>query len=271
MPRPAFRPACPTFSPCGGAPVSRYAGAGGGTVLAEEPHRVTRTCTILAHRGNIDGPCADENALSSMRVALERGWGIETDIRHEGRGRFYISHDRRPVPEGRSADAFCSLFRQFPEATIALNVKELGAERQLLGYLARQQVIDQVFLFDMELIEDVPGTTARTLRCCHPTVRLAARASDRGEPVDQALRITDASICWIDEFDSAWCTAADVQRLQAAGRTVYAVSPDLHRHSLRDTRDRWDDFIRWGVDGVCTDYPAALEERLVGLGRGKAA
>lgn len=232
---------------------------------------MARHTTILAHRANINGPGTRENTLSAVRTALERGWGIETDIRRESKGRFYVSHDHRARPANRSADAFCSLFRQFPHATIALNLKETGAEAELLGYLEAQKVLAQAFLFDMELIEPVPGHTAQLIRRLHPTVRLAARVSDRHEPVARALDVEAASIVWVDEFDDMWCTKDHIRTLKDAGRTVYAVSPELHNFPLRTVPNRWRDFIRWGVDGICTDYPAALDEMLVEMGHLEAA
>ena len=40
---------------------------------------------ILAHRGYFDGPDPNsENRPESMARCLERGWGLETDIRQAG-------------------------------------------------------------------------------------------------------------------------------------------------------------------------------------------
>jgi hypothetical protein len=117
-----------------------------------------------------------------------------------------------------------------------------------------------MFLFDMELIEPLPGATARLYRTLDPTVRIAARVSDRREPIERALGIDSASVIWLDEFERCWASARDVRRLKNQGKTVYAVSPDLHGFSLDVTRRRWEEFIRWGVDGICTDYPAALAQ-----------
>jgi ABC-type sugar transport system substrate-binding protein len=47
----------------------------------------------------------------------------------------------------------------------------------------------------------------------------------------------------------------DVVRLHGAGKTVYAVSPELHGFSFTQAQARWDDFARWGVDGICTNVP----------------
>lgn len=214
---------------------------------------------VLAHRGNTSGPSSiAENRRPTIAAALTRGWSIETDIRRDADGRFYIAHDPRPSAGEALADDFCALFRAHPEATIALNLKELGYEAELLEYLDRQHVLEQVFLFDMELIEPRAGATAATFRRLHPRVRLAARVSDRSEPIEQALAIGSASTIWLDEFDGPWCQAADVQRLKQAGRLLFAVSPDLHGASLSVSGRRWLDFIAWGVDGICTDYPEEL-------------
>jgi len=214
---------------------------------------------ILSHRGNLVGPCRPaENRLPTIRAALECGWGVETDIRCDGDGRFYISHDPRPSAHATPAEDFFALFRAYPNATIALNIKELGNEDALIGLLEHEDVAGQTFLFDMELLESQAGKTARAFRRLHPTIRIAARISDRGESVTQALNIDVASVIWLDEFDGPCFTEADVHRLKHAGRSIYAVSPDLHGQPAEACRNRWLDFIRWGVDGICTDYPAAL-------------
>jgi len=215
---------------------------------------------ILSHRGNLAGPCPPaENRLPSIRAALECGWGIETDIRRDGDGRFYISHDARPSAKETPAEDFFVLFRDYPHATIALNIKELGNEEALIDLLEHEDVASQTFLFDMELIEKHPGTTARLFGALNPAVRIAARVSDRHESITQALDIDAASIIWLDEFDGPYFTEADIRSLKEAGKSVYAVSPDLHGTPAEDCRRRWRDFIRWGVEGICTDYPAALD------------
>lgn len=214
---------------------------------------------VISHRGNLVGPCPSaENRVSTVRAALGCGWSLETDIRRAEDGRFYISHDRQSSADGLLAEDFCAVFRAHPAATIALNVKELGSEAALVAFLEEQGVLAQTFLFDMELIEPKAGETARRFRDLHATIRLAARVSDRRESIARALDIDVASVIWLDEFDGPFFTGRDVRCLQQAGHTVYTVSPDLHGAPAAETRARWLDFIRWDVDGICTDYPAAL-------------
>lgn len=218
---------------------------------------------VLAHRANREGIDKEkENTFAAVCYCLERGWGIETDIRRAADGRFYISHDPAELTTDTRADRFFGAFRRHPYAIIALNVKELGYEADLLAYLDRQSVLGQVFLFDMELLEEVPGQSAALFRSLSPRVRLAARVSDRGEPVERVLDIESAQIVWLDEFDRLWATESDILRLKAAGKTVYAISPEIHGFSLEEMRSRWKQFYAWGIDGICTDYSALLAQVL---------
>lgn len=217
---------------------------------------------ILAHRGNVRGPeRARENSLDLVEEALALGFGLETDIRFASRGHL-ITHDPAPWSPLVEFSAHAALWRRFPEAVIALNIKEPGGEASLLSALRVERVTRQVFLFDMELVEPRPGEMAMNLRRLDPTIRIAARVSDRGESVERALAIAPASEVWLDEFDGPWSTVETVARLKAAGRRVFAVSPELHGRPLVEAELRWVQFVTWGVDGICTDWPIRLREVL---------
>jgi hypothetical protein len=200
--------------------------------------------------------------LSAARFCLEQGWGVEADIRRAPDGRFYVSHDLASLTEVNKADAFCALIRRFPVATVALNIKELGYESDLLLYLSKQQVMHQVFLFDMELLETKAGQTAALFRKLDSAIKIAARVSDRDESIDQALSINAAEIIWLDEFDHLWVNESDIKRLKSAGKTIYAISPEIHGFSLGEMQLRWREFYLWGVDGICTDYSMLLAQEL---------
>ena len=217
---------------------------------------------ILAHRGNTAGPLPRaENSLEACRGALDLGFGLETDIRRAGGG-LYLSHDPVAPAPRNAAGLHAALWREFPAARIALNVKELGYEEELIEFLAAERVARQVFLFDLELLEEVRGRAAKRFRELASNIRIAARVSDRGETVEGALAIEAADIIWLDEFDGPWARGADVARLKAAGKKVYAVSLDLHGFSVDEAARRWRDFIRWDADGICTDWPIRLLEVL---------
>lgn len=219
---------------------------------------------ILAHRGNLQGISRlRENTPELLTQAFENGFGIETDIRRATTGELYISHDRtRELSAKRAAD-HAALWRQFPRQPVALNVKETGYEELLVNFIEQHQLIQQAFLFDFELIEEHPGTTARTFRSLHPTIKLAARTSDRNaETIEQALSIECTEIVWLDEFDTLWARNKDISRLKQAGRIVYAISPEIHGFPMETAERRWQEFAEWGVDGLCTDWPLRAAELL---------
>lgn len=218
---------------------------------------------ILAHRGNVSGPePARENSLALIGEALSRGYGLETDVRHAPERGFYISHDAAAPGAGMLLAEHCALWRRHPGARIALNIKELGHEGALLEALNGLGVTRQLFLFDMELIEPRPGETARLFRSLDAAVPLAARVSDRAEPLERALGIEVADIVWLDEFDGPWATEETIAALKGAGKAVFAVSPELHGRSVAQAKARWRDLARWGVDGICTDWPDLLARSL---------
>lgn len=218
---------------------------------------------ILAHRANRNGPDpARENHLVAVVECLQQGWGVEIDIRRNARGGFYIAHDAAPERANADAELFCEAMRAYATAPIALDVKELGYEAELVRFLDAYAILDRVFLFDMELLEREAGATAWMFRALHPAVAIAARISDRAEPIERALSITPADVIWVDEFDRLWVTEADVRALKARGKTVYAISPEIHGFSRAVAMERWAQFAAWGVDGICTDLADAAQAQL---------
>jgi len=215
---------------------------------------------LLAHRANLHGPePARENSLAACARALELGFGIETDLRRDANGNFYIAHDLAPRSQQNDFAAFAALFRRWPDRVIAMNVKELGYEPELIAVHAEGALGVRGFYFDFELLEPAtPGLAQRRLRALPGGAKtpLAARLSDRGETLAQCLSIP-AEIVWADEFDRLWLTREDVEAVHAAGRQFFAISPELHGFSEADRRRRWAEFQAWGIDGLCTDFPVA--------------
>ncbi|HEY6896854.1 MAG TPA: hypothetical protein VI279_06300 [Rhodocyclaceae bacterium] len=218
---------------------------------------------VLAHRGNLQGPDpVRENSPASIAAAISQGFGIETDLRYAPGFGFYISHDQVQPSLQNALHAHAALWLRNPDATIALNIKETGNEAPLIGELNALGVAEQVFLFDMELIEPVAGEMATRFRALDRDIAIAARVSDRHEPAMQALAITAAETIWLDEFDGPWATGNTVAELIRAGKRVYGVSPDLHGAQLEQAARRWQDFADWGVTGICTDWPLRMASEL---------
>jgi glycerophosphoryl diester phosphodiesterase len=216
---------------------------------------------ILAHRANLAGPCPPmENSVEACRRALEDGFGLETDLRRDSDGLFYISHDAAPRTKENALESYLDLFRIHAEQPLAVNVKELGYEEALVELQRKSAFGQRDFYFDFELLEpSAPGRAQHRLATLNGgKTRTAARLSDRGEPLVQALSIP-AHAVWADEFDSLWLREPDIAAIHHAGRLVYAISPELHGFGPAERRGRWAQFKDWKIDGLCTDY--ALEAR----------
>jgi glycerophosphoryl diester phosphodiesterase len=217
---------------------------------------------ILAHRANLEGPNPKlENSLTVTQRALELGFGIETDLRRDADGQFYISHDPAPRTQENDFSWFSGLFRKFADRVIAMNVKELGYEESLIHLQNSGTMGNHSFYFDFELLEPAtPGRTQKRMQALagEDGIRMASRLSDRNEPLDQSLSIP-ATIIWADEFDSLWLTREHVEAAHAVDRQVYAISPEIHGFKKAERLRRWQEFNEWGIDGLCTDE--ALEAR----------
>jgi glycerophosphoryl diester phosphodiesterase len=222
---------------------------------------------ILAHRANLDGPSPEkENRQETVAAALEEGFGIETDLRRDGAGRFYLAHDASGWTRENDFRNFSILFREHPDQTVAMNVKELGYESELVALQQAGALGNRGFYFDFELLEpDRPGAAQHAIRALPggASTRLAARLSDRGETLARCLAIP-SEIVWADEFDALWLSAEVVAAAQAAGRLLYAISPELHGFDKHARLRRWRDFKAWGIDGLCTDHPLAARDIFCG-------
>jgi glycerophosphoryl diester phosphodiesterase len=218
--------------------------------------------TIMAHRANLTGPrSVAENSLAACAKALELGFGLETDLRKDSSGKFYISHDAHPRTAENALEGYTTLFQQHPKAELAINVKELGYEPALIELMNSGRLGQKCFYFDFELLETkTPGAAQKKIRSlpAGDRIRMASRLSDRNENLAQCLSIP-AEVVWADEFDSLWLTEEEVKRVKAAGRLFYVISPEIHGFDRAATMRRWQDFKSWHIDGICTDY--ALDAR----------
>jgi glycerophosphoryl diester phosphodiesterase len=219
--------------------------------------------TILAHRANLTGPrSVAENSLAACARALELGFGLETDLRRDASGVFYISHDAGPRTPENSLEEYSELFRKYPKAELAINVKELGYEAELIALMKSGKLGAQSFYFDFELLEPkTPGAAQKKLKSLPGgnAVRVASRLSDRNEPLTQCLSIP-GEVVWGDEFDKLWLSASEAKQVRASGRLLYMISPEIHGFDIPTMRRRWQDFKDWGVDGVCTDFAIEAKE-----------
>jgi glycerophosphoryl diester phosphodiesterase len=214
---------------------------------------------VLAHRGVLDGrDPARENLLETLRAAARAGYGLEFDVRRDAAGRLVLAHDPAEWSADRDAEA---LLEDPPgDALHALNVKDPAAVLPALDVLERAGTAHRFFFFDFELAcADAAQAAALSAAVAARGAAVARRLSDREPVLDELLADGDVEHVWLDEFDGPWADRASVSSLISAGKTVWYVSPELHRpQPMAALRRRWRDVLAWGVCGICTDHPTAL-------------
>lgn len=198
---------------------------------------------IISHRGNVSGL-----GTINLAVCKRRPWGVELDLRWQG-STPYFDH----VPRGHSdvTDAK-NILRYLDGKKLAINIKEVGNEAATVDLL---KPYPEIFVFDMDLLGLGPTIYNGLPR--------AIRISDRIDEKDPYK--FHAGVIWLDEF-KPWVNELDVHDLSSE-KKVYWVSPELHNpvktpQEFTKMETRWKEMIAWGVDGICTDYPQMLLDRL---------
>lgn len=217
---------------------------------------------ILSHRALLDGPApALENTLESLAAACAAGFDVEFDVHAAPRdGRLVLSHDPADWCPQREPAAF--LAAAAPGAGHALNVKSLARLDALLDLVDRMGAREGCFLFDFELL-GAPEPLLHEVQ--ERGFRVAFRVSDREPTLERHARDARVRTIWLDELDGPWVRREHVQRLAAAGKQVFYVSPDLHGRRDRDVLlARWAQLHEWGAAGICTDFPLMLRDFLGG-------
>ncbi|WP_193197646.1 hypothetical protein [Nostoc sp. MG11] len=217
---------------------------------------------ILAHRGNIIGSDYQrENNLSACKECLDLEFGLELDVRTY-KNKLYAKHDPVTSEQTQSWTEIVEVIRNYPQLTIAINIKDTGNENALIKSICQLNLL-KVFLFDLELVVGIENynSLASVYKNLNSKLEIAIRVSDKGETLERAIEST-SNVVWLDEFDNFWLSQQVIQKLSVAGKKVYAVAPDLHKHSANISLARCQEFIAWNVAGICTDYPIMLRNLL---------
>ena len=204
---------------------------------------------ILAHRGywNKD---IEPNSPKALRTALEKGYGIESDIR-DYNGRIVISHNIADASCQAAEEGFKWLHEFNDKYCFAINIKADGLKDILKEYFDRYS-ISNYFLFDMSIPQMVEFREMG--------LRFYTRQSEV-EP--EPCMYVDAAGVWIDGFWSIdWITENLLQRHIATGKEVCLVSPDLH--GKENYKDFWEKLKSFDLDFskvmLCTDHPDEAKE-----------
>jgi len=224
---------------------------------------------IVAHRGASRD--ARENTLRSFALALEQqADGIELDVHATRDGVCVVHHDAQLPPvdgAGAERDAIASLTwdalaaRRLPSgdpvpslaqvfdlvgtrATVYVEVKARGVEAQVVDLLNAYPHVDSaVHAFDHRI-----PVAIRRLR---PATRIGLLSSSYPLSLDRVVSGSGARTLWqhVDQIDEAL-----VEEVHARGLELMAWTANDIPHARQ--------LAAWGVDGLCTDLPGVMRDRL---------
>lgn len=206
---------------------------------------------IVAHRGLWLDP-AECNAPSAFRRALDRGFGIETDVRDMA-GQLVLSHEM-PLPQHSVPLEELLTYYAHNKCTtpLALNIKADGLQESLASLLSRYH-ISNYFVFDMS----IPDTLGY-LRHAMPTFVRRSEFETHSALEQRARGI------WVDELTVSWLTAPALCDLAAPGMPLAIVSAEIHG---RDHMVQWHEISQASRRSphakewiLCTDWPEHARE-----------
>jgi glycerophosphoryl diester phosphodiesterase len=199
---------------------------------------------ILAHRGRWDNEVGP-NSATSIRTALQNGFGVETDIRDLD-GKIVISHD--PCL-GANYESFLGYLNS--ESRFAINIKSDGLLGQLRNYREQIEQSDS-FVFDCSFPE--------LLKYKQAGIAHAMRMSEFEREIPWK-----PNFLWLDAFESDWWLEDVAVLRQIESTPTIVVSPELHK---RDKNRVWERVLELRTSGLdislCTDFPDQIA-RLAGV------
>ena len=212
-----------------------------GQALINSYNNLETETKILAHRGFWKTE-NEKNTKIAFERAFDNDFGIETDLR-DIKGTIVISHN---MPHGNEI-TFEEVLQLLDgrDLTLAFNIKADGQAEEIKRLLEKYNHTNY-FTFDMSIPDMVVQHKVG--------LKVFTGFSDI---VPTPILFDKAVGIWLDCFNSDWFGRKEIVELQAKGKKVCIVSPDLHK---REYKCVWEKYKN--VEGimVCTDYPQEAKE-----------
>lgn len=201
---------------------------------------------IIAHRGFWENPSEKNTKLALFR-ALNKGFGIETDIRYDRDFGLVISHDI--LKNSFNYLSFEELLIEYKKlkvnSKLAINIKSDGLHEKLKKLLDFYS-IDKYFIFDMSIPDLISGIKYN--------LNQYIRFSNYEDPYPY-FEFTNG--VWIDRFNSTIPTKSEIINLSKRWSSLVFVSAELHG---RKHIKYWDFIKRFHKESkietmLCTDFP----------------
>jgi len=153
----------------------------------------------------------------------------------------------------------------------AIHVKAAEQGDVQLGMIAKAFADHN--LYDKAIVFDLTLASAAKMRALDPKIKIFISVGEErfGESV---YLWGDLAACgdiydgvWWDEWKTAGAeyTAERSAEIHAAGKLIYAISPELHwEHGHPNASigyyQQWKMFLNWHIDGVCTAFPMQFRD-----------
>ena len=194
---------------------------------------------IIVHRASTD-TC--ENCIEGIKNYIKSGFGVELDLREKNNS-VYMSHDE--MESGAMFEDACRLCSGVSNM-LALHIKEIKIVPKVLEFLEKFS-IKNYFMYNTEGYD---------LTKFSNQIISAYYASDRPEKVNE-------KILWCDEYKTKWYDKEIIGSLNNKQKILYAVSIELFEDcTMEEIFQEWKRLIKFGFDGICTNYPNELKEFL---------
>ena len=212
------------------------------------------TSRLIAHRG-LWSETNPANSESALKLAIDLGFGIETDIR-DHRGQVVISHD--PPLDANDLMIASNLIKNFESSQssglLALNIKADGLDKWVENQTFQLSKLNY-FCFDM--------SWPQLLTFVDRDVPVAIRVSE-WEKLDYQLfmRLGIPIRVWLDSFHSDWwLESPQIEELTKRGQVII-VSPEIHGRSPQAVWEWFAEKLRMKLDVyLCTDHCIEVVER----------
>ena len=201
---------------------------------------------ILAHRGLWEN-ASQKNQLQPLINALDKGFGIETDIR-DFNGELVISHD--PPCNYKKILKLEDFFESYNKIKsinkLALNIKSDGIAKQL-SFLLTKYSITNYFVFDTSIPD--------FLNFHKQELKIFCRFSEFENP--NLLKKLSSGL-WLDSFSQDFYEEINLESVTENWNNVCFVSPELHNFSKEKFWEKLKIFIKnTNIRNlsICTDNP----------------
>lgn len=208
---------------------------------------------IIAHRGRWGEDVKNQNTEGAVFEALRLGFGVELDLRMSSLGELGTGHDVYQRFDFHQFNKW-HVTLNAKSYYLALHVKEKGMVNEIFSMLhsvIRTGVPLDYLIFGIEE-EEYDEYVAR-FGADKIAYELYARDTDK---LLEKACTGDHKTIWLAEIDRNWFTDEEFQRLEASGKELILVTPEV----VRSDCGKWSERVLSlmtdvFVQGVCTDLP----------------